>query len=75
MQQQKALDENKKLTILNGKITLKEMKLDQQRPMKLKVTEFYYVKKEDLGQTQEFQLEVNGSTDISSLIVDQYNAK
>ena len=75
LQQQKALDENKKLTILNGKITLKEMKLDQQRPMKLKVSEFYYVKKEDLGQTQEFQLEVNGSTDISSLIVDQYNAK
>ena len=81
MEHQKTLDEDKSLTVQNGKITLKEMKLDQVRPMKNKVREFYFVKKEDLGQTQEFQLEINGKTenieenvDISSLIMDQYDA-
>ena len=81
LQQQKALDEDKSLTVATGKITLKEMKLDQLKPMKNKVRGFYYVKKEDIGQTQEFQLEINGkvegnedNVDISSLIIDQYEA-
>ena len=81
MEQQKALDEDKSLTVATGKITLKEMKLDQLKPMKNKVRGFYYVKKEDIGQTQEFQLEINGkvegnedNVDISSLIIDQYEA-
>ena len=74
MKQQKKLDDDKSLTILNGKITLKEMKLDQVRPMKMKVKEFYFVKKEDSDEAQEFQLEVNGTQDISSLIMDQYDA-
>ena len=84
MEQQKKLDEDKSLTVLSGKITLKEMKLDQMKPMKSKVREFYFVKKEDLDQTQEFQLEINGKVentetnenkvDISSLIMDQYDA-
>ena len=81
LEQQKALDEDKKLTVIDGKITLKEMKLDQNRPMKNKVKEFYYVKKEDIGQTQEFQLEINGkienpedNIDISTLILEDYDA-
>jgi serine/threonine protein kinase len=81
MEQQKALDEDKNLTVATGKITLKEMKLDQLKPMKNKVRGFYFVKKEDIGQTQEFQLEINGkvegnedNVDISSLIIDQYEA-
>ena len=74
MKQQKKLDDDKSLTILNGKITLKEMKLDQVRPMKMKVKEFYFVKKEDSDEAQEFQLEINGTKDISSLIMDQYDA-
>ena len=84
MEQQKKLDEDKSLTVLSGKITLKEMKLDQMKPMKSKVRGFYFVKKEDLDQTQEFQLEINGKVentetnenkvDISSLIMDQYDA-
>ena len=68
--QQKILDEDKSLSVLNGKITLKEMMLDQGRQMKSKVRQFYYVKKEDIGQTQEFQLEVNGNVDISKLIMN-----
>ena len=81
LEQQKALDEDKTSTILDGKITLKEMKIDQNRPMKNKVKEFYYVKKEDIGQTQEFQLEINGKVenledniDISTLIIEDYDA-
>ena len=84
IEQQKKLDEDKSLTVLSGKITLKEMKLDQMKPMKSKVRGFYFVKKDDLDQTQEFQLEINGKVentetnenkvDISSLIMDQYDA-
>ena len=71
MKQQKILDEDKNITVLTGKITLKEMKLDQGRMMKSKVRQFYFVKKEDIAQTQEFQLEINGNKDISNLIIDQ----
>ena len=71
MKQQKILDEDKNITVLTGKITLKEMKLDQGRMMKNKVRQFYFVKKEDIAQTQEFQLEINGNKDISNLIIDQ----
>ena len=70
--QQKILDEDKSLSVLNGKITLKEMMLDQGRMMKSKVRQFYFVKKEDIDQTQEFQLEINGSENISNLIMDQF---
>ena len=73
MEQQKLLDEDKELTVNNGKITVKEMMLDQTRHMKNKVREFYFVKDEDKEQTEEFKLEVNGTDDISSIIVDQYN--
>ena len=71
MKQQKILDEDKNITVLTGKITLKEMILDQGRMMKSKVRQFYFVKKEDIAQTQEFQLEINGNKDISNLIIDQ----
>ena len=75
MEQQKIIDEDKSLNILNGKITLKEMKLDQSKPMKNKVREFYYVKKEDIDKAQEFKLEIKGDNeDISSLIIEQYDA-
>ena len=33
-----------------------------------------YVKEEDAEQTEDFKLEINGNKDISSLIMDQYNA-
>ena len=70
--QQKQLDENKEYSILKGKITVKEMALDQKRAMKNYVREFYYVKKEDIEQTKDFQLEIKGKGDITSLIVDNY---
>ena len=73
LEQQKLLDEDKELTVNNGKITVKEMMLDQTRHMKNKVREFYFVKDEDKEQTEEFKLEVNGTDDISSIIVDQYD--
>ena len=74
LEQQRLLDEDISLTVATGKITLKEMMLDQSRHMKNRVRQFYYVKKEDIDQTDEFKLEVNGNKDISSLIMDQYNA-
>ena len=74
MTQQKLLDEDTTLNVLTGKITLKEMMLDQTRHMKNRVRQFYYVKKEDIEKTEEFKLEVNGTKDISSLIMDQYDA-
>ena len=74
MAQQKLLDEDTTLNVLTGKITLKEMMLDQTRHMKNRVRQFYYVKKEDIEKTEEFKLEVNGTKDISSLIMDQYDA-
>ena len=74
MAQQKLLDEDNTLTVHTGKITLKEMMLDQTRHMKNRVRQFYYVKKEDIEKTEEFKLEVNGTNDISSLIMDQYDA-
>ena len=71
--QQRELDEDITLNVTNGKITLKEMMLDQVRHMKNKVREFYYVKEEDIEKTEEFHLEIKGSQDISPLIMDQYN--
>jgi len=73
LEQQRLLEEDTTLTILKGKITLKEMMLDQTRHMKNRVRDFYYVKDEDVDQSGDFQLEIKGSNDISSLIMDQYN--
>ena len=73
LEQQRLLEEDTTLTILKGKITLKEMMLDQTRHMKNRVRDFYYVKDEDVDESGDFQLEVKGNKDISSLIVDQYN--
>ena len=72
--QQRILDEDEELNVANGKISLKEMMLDQTRHMKNEVRQFYYVKEEDAEQTEDFKLEINGNKDISSLIMDQYNA-
>ena len=74
MAQQKLLDEDITLNVLTGKITLKEMMLDQTRRMKNRVRKFYYVKKEDIEKTEDFKLEVKETKDISSLIMDQYDA-
>ena len=60
-EEQKKLDANKEYTFLDGKISVREMKKDQKRIMKNYVREFYYVKKEDAPQTEEFQLTVNGT--------------
>ena len=75
MEQQKKIDDDKSLTVLNGKITLKEMKLDQQKKIINTVREFYFVKKEDIDKAQEFKLEIkDNNKDISSLIIEQYDA-
>ena len=74
LSQQKLLDDDTSSDITKGKISLKEMMLDQTRHMKNKVKQFYYIKKEDIDKTEEFKLEVNGEKDISSLIMDEYNA-
>ena len=70
--QQQKIDENKEYTILKGKITVKEMVLDQKRVMKNFVRDFYYVKKEDIEQTKDFKLDVKEPIDISSLIMEEY---
>ena len=69
---QQKMDANLKYTFLDGKITVKEMFLDQKRVMKNLVREFYYVKNEDLEQTKDFQLEKKESIDITSFIIDNY---
>ena len=66
--QQHKLDENKDYSFLEGKITVKEMTKDQKRIMKNYVREFYFIKKEDLEQTKDFQLDVKGNIDISNFI-------
>ncbi len=58
-QDQLKLDEDKNFTFLDGKVSVKEMKKDQKRDMKNYVREFYFVKKEDAKQTQDFKLTVN----------------
>ena len=66
-EQQKKLDANKEYSFLDGKISVREMKKDQKRAMKNYVREFYYVKKEDTPQTEEFQLTVNGILDTKEI--------
>ena len=62
--QQQKLDENKKYSILDGKITVKEMIKDQKRVMKNYVREFYFIKKEDFDIIKELQLKYNESLRI-----------
>ena len=66
-EEQKKLDANKEYSFLDGKITVREMKKDQKRAMKNYVREFYYVKKEDTPQTEEFQLTVNGILNTNNI--------
>ena len=70
--QQKKLDDNKEYSFLDGKISVKEIYLDQKRVMKNYVKDFYYIKKEDMEQNKDFQLDTKGIEDISSLIKEQY---
>ena len=70
--QQKKLDDNKEYSFLDGKITVKEMHLDQKRVMKNYVKDFYYIKKEDMEQAKDFKLDNMGIEDISPLIKEQY---
>ena len=69
-QDQLKLDADKNFTFLDGKISVKEMKKDQKRDMKNYVREFYFVKKEDVKQTEDFQLTVN-----STLNTKDFNQK
>ena len=69
---QQKLDDKKDYTFLDGKISVKEMFLDQKRPMKNFVKGFYYVKKEDIDEVHDFKLEVKEDIDINSLIMDDY---
>ena len=70
--QQERMDENKKYTFLDGKISVKEMLLDQKRVMKNYVRGFYYIKNEDLEQAKDFKLEKKNHIDITSLIMENY---
>ena len=70
--QQERMDENKDYTFLDGKITVKEMLLDQKRVMKNYVRGFYYIKNEDLEQAKDFKLEKKDNFDITSLIMENY---
>ena len=58
-QDQMKLDQDKNFTFLDGKISVKEMKKDQKRDMKNYVREFYFVKKEDDKQNDDFHLTLN----------------
>ena len=64
--QQKKLDENTKYTVLDGKVSLKEILADQKRVMKNYVREFYFVKKEDIAQTKDFELKTGDNIDGNS---------
>ena len=71
--EQQKMDDNKEYSFLDGKITVKEMMLDQKRAMKNYVKDFYYVKKEDLEMTKDYKLNIKTENiDISSLIMDNY---
>ena len=69
---QQKLDDRKDYTFFDGKITVKEMLLDQKRPMKNYVRGFYYVKKEDIDKIQDFQLDAKEDINITSFIMDDY---
>ena len=69
-QEQLKLDADKNYTFLDGKVSVKEMKKDQKRDMKNYVREFYFVKKEDVQQTEDFHLTVN-----STLNTKEFNQK
>ena len=73
--QQKILDENKEYNFLDGKITVKEMYLDEKRIMKNYVKDFFYIKKEDIDFTKDFKLEIKGVKNISSFIMDNYESE
>jgi len=62
-QDQLKLDQDKDYTFLEGKISVKEMKKDLKRDMKNYVREFYFVKKEDIKQTEDFHLTMNSPID------------
>jgi serine/threonine protein kinase len=73
-QDQLKLDEDKNFTFLDGKISVKEMKKDLKRDMKNYVREFYFVKKEDIKQTEDFHLTVNTPINTKELLLQQnYN--
>ena len=73
--QQQKLDENKNYTFLQGKISVKEMILDQKRPMKNYVRKFFYIKKEDIKQTEDFKVDVKEAINISSILMDEYKSE
>ena len=66
-QDQLKLDADKNFTFLDGKISVKEMKKDLKRDMKNYVREFYFVKKEDKKQTEDFQLTINTPLNTNDL--------
>ena len=66
-QDQLKLDADKNFTFLDGKISVKEMKKDLKRDMKNYVREFYFVKKEDIKQTEDFQLTINTPLNTNDL--------
>ena len=60
-QDQLLLDSKENYSFLNGKVSVKEMKRDQTREMKNYVREFYYVKKEDEKQMEDFKITINNN--------------
>ena len=71
--EQKKLDEDTKFTVLDGKVSLKEIKADQKRVMKNYVRGFYFVKKEDVEQTKDFVLKTGDNIDGNSLFNKEKN--
>ena len=61
------LDYNPKYTILNGKVTWKEIKKDIQRPMRNFVKEYYYEKVEEKEEMEEDDKEDEINTDTKKL--------
>ena len=70
--EQHLLDEDTDSSFLDGKITVKEMVLDEKRAMKNYVRGFYYIKKGD-DLAKDYKLDMKEKVDISSLIQDNYN--
>ena len=72
---QQKIDNNKKMSFLKEKITVKEMTLDQKRVMKNYVRKFFYIKKEDIKQTEDFKVDVKEAINISSILMDEYKSE
>ena len=61
------LDDNEKYSILNGKVTWKEIKKDIKRPMRNFVKQYYYAKKEDIKDIKDDDKDDEINTDSNNI--------